>query len=347
MDYLLYLLDYVSFLAKTVTLVGGFLVIVSVLALAGQKAKKSNKGHLEISKLNDHFTQMKESLQHMLLDKDELKKLHKEEKQAKKKEKKESDGNETKSRVFVVDFHGDIKAGAVASLREEITAILGIATQKDEVVVRLESAGGLVHAYGLAASQLCRIRSKGVKLTIAVDKVAASGGYMMACTADKILSAPFAVIGSIGVMAQLPNFNKILKKNNVELELHTAGEFKRTLTVFGENTDKGREKFKQDIEETHGLFKQFIGDYRAQVEIEQVATGEIWYGQKAVDMKLVDELMTSDEYICQKAEDAEVVQVSYVMKKGMTEKLGMVAHSAVDATLTKWWERLSTSRFFS
>ena len=342
-----YFLEFVLFLAKTVTLIGGFLVMIAMITLLGQKAKKLHKGHLEVTKLNEHFQQMKESLQHILLDKEAQKKLHKQEKLDKKKAKKDKSTSEKKARVFVIDFHGDIKATAVKSLREEVTAVLAMAGKDDEVVIRLESAGGLVHSYGLAASQLCRIRSKGIKLTIAVDKVAASGGYMMACTADRILSAPFAVIGSIGVMAQLPNFNKILKKHEVDLELHTAGEFKRTLTVFGENTDKGREKFKQDIEDTHGLFKHFIKDYRGKVDIEKVATGEIWYGQKAIEMKLVDELMTSDEYICQKAESADVVQVAYVVKKGVADKLGMAAHSAIDTTLTKWWERLNSSRFFS
>lgn len=321
------------------------MIIISAISLAGKKAKKSNKGHLEIHKLNDHFQQMKDSFHHILMNKDQLKKLHKEEKKAKKE--KSNDDTEVKPNVFVIDFQGDIKASAVTSLREEVTGILGVATQHDEVIVRLESAGGLVHAYGLAASQLCRIRSKGIKLTITVDKVAASGGYMMACTADKILAAPFAVVGSIGVMAQLPNFNKVLKKNDVEFELHTAGEFKRTLTVFGENTETGREKFKQDIEDTHGLFKQFIRGNRDQVDIEKVATGEIWYGQQAVDMKLVDELMTSDEYICQRSEHANIIRVAYIIKKNITEKFGMAAHSVIDTTLIKWWERLTTGRFFS
>ena len=348
-DIFLFLLDYASFLLKTITLLGGFIAAVAIVALVGQKAKKASKGHLEINKLNDHFKEMKEALEHELTDKDELKKKLKAEKKAKKKNKKAPSDQEanTKPKVFVIDFHGDIKASAVTSLREEITAILAVATKSDEVVVRLESSGGLVHAYGLAASQLCRIRNKGVKLTVAIDKVAASGGYMMACTADHIVSAPFAVIGSIGVMAQLPNFNKILKKHDVELELHTAGEFKRTLTVLGENTEKGREKFKQDIEETHGLFKQFISEQRSQVDIEQVATGEIWYGQQAIDKQLIDQLATSDEYILNQAAHADVTQVAYVMKKGVAEKIGLTALTAIDTVLTKWWSRLSSNRFFT
>ncbi len=347
-----YLLEFLLFLAKTVTIVGGLLVVVTMLTLLGQKVKKLHKGHLEVTKLNEHLDQLKESLQHALLDKGALKELHKTEKKSEKEKKKAGKAGKEqtkpeKSRVFVIDFHGDLKASGVKSLREEVSAVLALADKNDEIVIRLESAGGMVHSYGLAASQLARIRSRGVKLIVAVDNVAASGGYMMACTADRIISAPFAVIGSIGVMAQLPNFHKVLKKHDVDIELHTAGEFKRTLTVLGENTDKGRQKFKQDIEDTHGLFKQFIHDNRNQVDIEAVATGEVWYGQKAIELKLVDEIMTSDEYLCKKTENSDVVQVAYVIKKGVTDRFGMAVHSAIDTTLTKWLERLHDSRFFS
>ena len=160
-------------------------------------------------------------------------------------------------------------AHEVESLREEITAIISIANpSKDKVLIRLESGGGVVHGYGLAASQLQRIKSAGIPLSVAIDKVAASGGYMMACVADEILAAPFAIVGSIGVIAQIPNFNKILKKNDVEFEQITAGEFKRTLTLFGENTDKAREKFREEIEQTHDLFKTTLED--SNIKITQV-----------------------------------------------------------------------------
>ena len=105
------------------------------------------------------------------------------------------------------------------------------------------------------------------------DKVAASGGYMMACIGDRILSAPFAVLGSIGVVAQIPNLHRLLKKHDVDYEVLTAGEYKRTLTVFGENTDKGRQKFQEDLELTHVLFKDFVSRYRPQLDIDQVLGG--------------------------------------------------------------------------
>ncbi|MGK3627588.1 protease SohB, partial [Acinetobacter sp. A11] len=149
-------------------------------------------------------------------------------------------------KIFVLDFKGDIQASAVENLREEITLILATAKAgRDRIVVRLESPGGMVHGYGLAAAQLVRLRDAGFHLTICVDKVAASGGYMMACIANEIIAAPFAIVGSIGVVAQVPNFNRLLKEHNVDFELYTAGQYKRTVTMFGENTPEGKAKFEE------------------------------------------------------------------------------------------------------
>ena len=283
----------------------------------------------------------------------EQKKLQKEKKKLQKEKKKQlaedkkalkkSDASSStvKGKVFVLKFDGNMSASAVTNLREEITAILTLATAEDEVVVRLESAGGMVHSYGLASSQLDRLKKMDIPLTVCVDKVAASGGYMMACVADKILAAPFAIIGSIGVVAQLPNFNKILKKNDVDFELLTAGEHKRTLTMFGENTDKGREKFVEELEETHRLFKEYVSSRRPQIDIDRIATGEIWYGSNALNMALVDEIKTSDEYLVSKIESSEVFEVCYVLKKKLHQKLGIAAEESADRLLIKWWQRLT------
>jgi serine protease SohB len=204
----------------------------------------------------------------------------------------------------------------------------------------------MVHSYGLASSQLARITGKQIPLTVCVDKVAASGGYMMACVANKIIAAPFAVIGSIGVIAQLPNFHKLLKKNEIDFEMFTAGEYKRTVTMFGENTHKGREKFKEDLEDTHVLFKDFVAQHRPQVDIAEVATGEVWFGRRAFEHKLVDELKTSDEYLLSQSDNADIYEMEYVVKKSLPEKVGLAAQGAVDRLLMTWWERLQNSRWF-
>lgn len=349
-------MEYGLFLAKSITVLVTIALIVALVVSAGHRGKGADKGHIEVTHLNDKFDSIQDALKDAIFDAEERKhevkeqqKKEKAEAKARKKAAKKHDdqSSESKPRVFVLNFDGDIKASAVENLREEISGVLSLANDKDEVVLRLESGGGMVHSYGLASSQLDRIKKKGIPLTVCVDKVAASGGYMMACVADKILAAPFAIMGSIGVVAQLPNFHRLLKKNYVDFELLTAGEHKRTLTMFGENTEKGREKFVEDLEDTHELFKSFVGEHRPVVDINAVATGDVWFGQRALEKQLVDELQTSDEYIHTLAETADVYEVEYVFKKSIHEKLGLAAQGAVDRLLVTWLGRLQNSRFFS
>ncbi|GAB7530293.1 protease SohB [Pseudomonas sp. 3A(2025)] len=336
--------DYLGFLAKTVTLVVAIVVVLVAIASLRSKGRAKTAGQLQVTRLNDFYKGLRERLEGSLLDKARLKTLRKEQAKAQKKDKKQA---EPKARVYVLDFNGDIKASATESLRHEITALLTLATNKDEVVLRLESGGGLVHSYGLASSQLARIRQAGIPLTVCIDKVAASGGYMMACIGDRIISAPFAILGSIGVVAQLPNVNRLLKKHDIDFEVLTAGEYKRTLTVFGENTEKGREKFQQDLDITHDLFKGFVASYRPQLSIDEVATGEVWLGMAALDKQLVDELKTSDEYLSDKAEHADVFHLHYAQRKSLQERVGMAAAASVDSMASKWWSRLTQQRFWS
>ena len=337
-----FLYEYGLFVAKAVTLVIAFIVVVSTIVGLASK-QKHGKGQLEIVSISEQLKDITNYAKQVLFDKNALKKLAKEQKKeakaknkAKNKAKITEQGEESeKSRLYVIDFKGSMDANEVEHLREEITAILCVANKEDEVLVRLESGGGVVHGYGLAASQLQRIKEKGLKLTIAVDKVAASGGYMMACVADKLLASQFAYIGSIGVLAQLPNFNKLLKKNDIEFEQHTAGEFKRTLTVFGENNDEGRAKFKEEIEEIHVLFKDFVQSQRPDMDIDKVATGEYWPGIKAKSLGLIDDITTSDDYILSHYPAREIFSVKYAVKKIVAEKLGMSAANVVERVFMK------------
>lgn len=339
-----FLYEYGLFIAKTLTIVVAILLAVGgIIGLASKQ--KQPKGHLEITSLSERLEEITDHARHLLMSKDELKKLNKEQKKADKEAKKlaKTAAEEIKKgQLFVIDFKGSMDAHEVEQLREEVTAILCVANVEDEVLVRLESGGGVVHGYGLAASQLQRIRDKGVKLTVAVDKVAASGGYMMACVADQVLSAKFAIIGSIGVIAQLPNFNKILKKNDIEFEQHTAGEFKRTLTMFGENNEQGREKFREELEEVHQMFKGFVKEHRPDMDIDKVATGEYWYGAKAQELGLVDSIQTSDDYLLAANEDRKIYSVKYAVKKNLAEKFGIAASVAVESSLMKLWSKGQT-----
>lgn len=336
-----FLIDYGSFLLKGITLLVFVMILVGMISSL-KKSEGQERGKLEVNKLNDKYDHMRQQMSALLEGKKTAKQT---EKKKKKVQKAEAKSTERKPTTFLVDFHGDIQAKQVARLREEISAILTIANEQDEVLVRVESGGGVVHGYGLAASQLDRIRKKGIKLTVAVDKVAASGGYMMACVGDHILAAPFAILGSIGVVAQIPNINKLLKKHDIDVEMHTAGEFKRTLTVIGENTDEGRKKFVEDLQEAHDLFKEFVAEHRPQVDIEKVATGEIWFGNQAIKNQLVDEVITSDEYILSQLEERDVYEVKFTPKKSLSEKLGKAAENSSERVTDRVFERLVENRF--
>jgi serine protease SohB len=314
------------------------LAIVAILAAVGiliAKAKEQKTFKIEL--LNENLKDHVHILENVLKGKHEQK-AEKKKKKAEEKEKAKaiSEGTYYKSRIFVLDFlKGDIKASATEHLREEISTVLGVATSRDEVVVRVESPGGLVNSYGLAAAQLLRIRAAGIPLTVCVDQVAASGGYLMACTANKIVSAPFALIGSIGVVAQVPNFNRLLKKHDVDYKEYTAGDYKRTVSLFGEITEKGEAKFKEQLELTHDMFKTFVGKYRTKLNLEQVATGEFWYGEKALSLGLVDEIRTSDDYIFNRSEDQQIVRISYENKPSLSDKLSDAFAKALTQILNK------------
>ncbi len=346
-----FLADYGLFLAKAVTLVLAVLVVVMGIASSSAKLKRlEKKGHIEVEKLNEKYEEMKHTLTASVLPEQAQKDLLKEEKKQHK-EKKKQEKNQTedaaKKRVFVVDFHGDIKASEAEGLEQVVSAVLMVAKGTDEVVVRLESQGGMVHSYGYAASQLARIRSREIPLTICIDKVAASGGYMMACIGDKILAAPFSIIGSIGVVAQIPNVHRLLKKHDIDYELITAGEYKRTLTVFGENTEKGREKFQEDIQDTHDLFKEYVSEHRSQVNIEEVSTGEVWFGSRALDKALVDEIKTSEEYLLDASNERDIYKVEFVEKRSLQEKLGIAVRHGVGEALETLLLKGRDFRFFN
>jgi len=314
-----FFLNYGLFLAKILT-VFLFLVAIVVLVTSLGGRGRRERGSINVVKINEQIEHKKRGDGETIVD-----------------EKK-------KKRVFVLGFNGDIRASQVSGLRREITAVLSLADVYDEVLVRVESGGGTVHGYGLAAAQLERIRNKNIRLTVCVDKVAASGGYLMACVANHIMAAPFAIVGSIGVMAQIPNIHRLLKKYDVDVELLTAGEYKRTLTVLGENTDKGREKFISDLEVIHDQFKNFISRFRPQTNIADVATGEVWSGEAALAKKLVDEVITSDEYIVNCCEQADVYSVKYESKKSVAEKMGFNAELHLDRVIDRVLQRIHNAR---
>ena len=349
-----FITTYGLFLAKTITLVVAILIVLAAAVANASKGKKAEKGNISVTNLNEEIEDFSDEIKHAVVDDERLKLEYKAEKKKakaehkeKKKSAKQEEPEEARKRLYVIDFDGDTKASQVDDLRKVITAILAIARPNvDEVLLRLESPGGMVHGYGLAASQLDRIRKKNIPLTICVDKVAASGGYMMACLGTKIIAAPFAYIGSVGVVMQLPNFHRLLKDNKVDFEMITAGQYKRTLTMFGENSDADREKVTEEIQETHDLFKDFVKQSRPSLNIDEIATGETWFGTKALEMNLIDEVKTSDECITEACAEADVYAISYEHKKKIADRLGVALESSLDKTLFKWLHRSSNKDAF-
>ena len=307
--------EYGLFLLKATTIVVAIVVVIVVAASAGRKA--SHEG-LEVESLNKKYKTLANELRDAVSSKDQRKKAAKERKKEDKAAKNESSD---RPRSFIIDFKGDLKASAVASLREEVSAILDVADEDDEVIVRLENHGGMVHEH------------------VCVDKVAASGGYLMACVASKIYAAPFAIIGSIGVLAQLPNFNRLLDSHGIDFEQITAGKHKRTVTMFGKNTDEDRAKLKEELEDVHALFKDAIAKYRTELDLDKVATGEYWYGARALDLGLTDEISTSDELLSQKTRDRDLYRIEYKIKQPLQKRLMGNVDSALEKAHAAGWRR--------
>jgi len=356
-----FLTDYGLFLAKTLTLVLAilFVFIVLIANASRHKSEGKHKGHITVTKLNDEFDDLRDDIRHEVLDDDVLKaeakaekKKDKEEQKARRKASKDACAEPERKRIYVLEFDGDVAASEVEDLRHIITAILAVARPElDAVMLKLESPGGMVHSYGLAASQLARLRKHNIHLTICVDKVAASGGYMMACIANNLIAAPFAYIGSIGVLVQLPNVHRLLKENKIDYEMITAGEYKRTLTTFGENTDKGREKVQEEVDEMHLLFKSFIHEWRPSLDVTAAATGEVWTGTQSLSKGLIDAIDTSDEWLLTQCKEADVYEVLWVRKLKMRDRLTALLEGSISASLQKimfgWLNRAEKEKFYS
>ena len=333
-----FIANYGLFLLKTLTIV---VAIIAVIGAAAAAQKRSHHDTLEVEDLNKKYRGLSDALRKAVSTKEQRKKAAKE---RKKQEKAEAKDPSTRPRSFVIDFKGDLKASAVASLREEVSAVLDVANGDDEVILRLENHGGMVHEHGLAASQLARIRDREIPLVVCVDKVAASGGYLMACVASQVYAAPFAILGSIGVLAQIPNFNRMLDSHGVEFEEVKAGKFKRTVTMFGKNTDEDRAKTKEDLEDVHALFKDAVAKYRPHLDLDKVATGEHWYGTRALDLGLADELKTSDELLGERAAERDLYRVEFKVHKPLQKRLMAGVDGAIEKIDEAGWRRRFESR---
>ena len=314
--------EYLLFLAQTVTVVLAILVVVAAVSRLRQDSA-ATPGRLQVRPLNNLYRQRARALARAGAQTSWRGRLR---------EALQRPGADAEPsalpdrRVYILSFRGDLRARAVRGLREEVSAVIAAARpDRDEVVLCLDSPGGAVPDYGLAASQVARLREAGIALTVCVDRVAASGGYLMAVVGDRIIAAPFAVIGSIGVVGSMPNLHRWLRNREIDFEQHTAGEHKRTLTVFGQNTEADRERFREDLGHIHEQFKGFIRRYRPGVDLETVATGEFWLAERALEVGLIDALQTSDDYIMAQREQAQLVEVRFRAHEGWSQRMAVMA----------------------
>ena len=338
-----FLTEYGVFLLKVITI--ALAITIPLLIIIGSsKSKTPSKGSLVVKNLSKKYEDMGTAIRSSQLNPKELKKYNKDIQKKKKADDKKPSKEDS---VYVLNFNGDIQASEVTKLKHEINAILLSDTKCKEVVIKVESGGGSAYAYGLCAAELKRLVDNKIKLTVCIDKVAASGGYLMSCVASKIIAAPWAIVGSIGVIAQLPNFHRLLKKNSIDFEMHTAGEFKRTLTTLGENTEEGRKKFKSELEDLHLIFKNFVKEQRPQVDAKIVATGEVWQGEKAIEVGLIDALGTSDDYLVELSKKLKLFEIDYVEKKNLTERFAFSAQLLIEKSILKFYDIVNRDRFIS
>ena len=337
------LVAYGFFLLKIVTVLLVILIPIIMISSSTKHRKETDKGRIIVKNLSDKLEEIGVTLKSAEMDPKAYKSFLKERNKKKKKEIK----GKSKEIVYVLDFKGDIQASAVGKLKQEINAIIASQVKCKEVVIKVESGGGSAYAYGLCAAELKRLVDNKIKLTVCIDKIAASGGYLMSCVATKIVAAPWAIVGSIGVIAQLPNFHRLLKKLDIDIEMHTAGKFKRTLTTLGENTKQGREKFISELEDLHVVFKDFVKENRSKIQVAKVSTGEVWQGEKAKKLGLIDEIGTSDDYLLKLASKFKLLEIQYFEKKPFTARIGAAVEVIVEKGIYKILDIFNKDRFIT
>jgi serine protease SohB len=242
--------------------------------------------------------------------------------------------------IAVVSFDGDVRA----TKRKIVSALIDeLIVNKDklsEAVVVVNSPGGSVAEYGLLYAEMERIRAAGISLTVCIDTYAASGGYLMSLPANRIVAAPFAFVGSVGVVAYSPNIHRLLKKHDIEPRLFTAGEFKRTVTLIGDDDEEAKQHFQHQLESLHGLFLAAVKKYRTGANFEKIGTGDHWTAEESQtqNLGLVDHIATSREYLLKLNADRDLVHLSqkkHMLEGGLGRFAAQLSEELVDRILTR------------
>ena len=235
-----------------------------------------------------------------------------------------------KSNLYYLEFEGDIQASEAAKLKQEILVCLQVAKPTDVFLILVESSGGSVSNYGDLYSVMEMIKKRGHTLWVAIDRVAASGGYLISLPADKIFATPFALIGSIGVLSEVPNFGGLLDKYGVKMEEYTAGERKMNISMFRENGEEQKEHHRKKLGKIHELFKAQLVKYRGGliekkgVDIGELMEGDFWMGENAFELGLVDELKSSVEILLDEKDHFNILKVNYHNEPKMAGIMGML-----------------------
>ncbi len=246
-------------------------------------------------------------------------------------------------RLAVLRFQGlrDLNASGDQRLSEAIDEVLVNRDHFEEAVVIIDSPGGTTHGYGHAYALLERLSASGLKVTACIDRIGASGGYLMALPADRILAGPFAIVGSVGVVAGIPNVKRLLEEKGVSYRLFVAGDKKRVVHFADDDGPEVREYMDEKLAGIHTQFLQAVEKHRGdRVKLDEVRSGDHWSAEESVEkgLGLVDELQTSAEYLLER--NREVALVMIERRVDITERFaGYLAarlSARVASLFTRW-----------
>lgn len=233
--------------------------------------------------------------------------------------------------VAVIRVEGTIVSGRPAGLwstdgyvySEEIAEYLKQVEENprvEAIVLRIDSPGGSVVGSDEIYQALLAIDKP---LVVSMGEVAASGGYYIACAADRVLANPGTLTGSIGVISMVPNIEELMEKIGVEVLVIKSGALKDEGSVFREMTEEEREVWQRIIDEAYDQFVGIVADGRdlPPQAVRELADGRVYTGHQALELGLVDELGNLSEAIELAAKMGGIVEEPRIIEYPATPSL--------------------------
>lgn len=207
------------------------------------------------------------------------------------------------------------------------------------VVLRINSPGGLIAPAQEVYQAIERLGQK-KPVVASMSTIAASGGYYVACAAESIIANPGSLTGSIGVKAQVPNFQELMRKLGVEQETIVSGDLKDAGSPTKEMTPKEREYFQEIVDELSGQFIQVVAQSRdlELQEVQELADGRAFTGTQALDEGLVDELGGMQEAVRILREKAQIKGQVH-LRQGPEQKGGLLSWILSSSGLQDWLQQ--------